>query len=435
MNDRVEILVAEDSRTQAEQLRYLLEEHGYGVRVAGDGRVALAAVRERRPTLVISDIVMPQMDGYEMCKRLKSDDGLRDIPVILLTSLSDPEDIIRGLEAGADCYCTKPYDEEHLLSRIDFLLANPIRPGRREAEEGIEVVFAGNRHVVTSGRQEILNLLLSTYESAVRQNRQLIETQRELEILNEELENRVAERTRELAQRAEELARSSAELERLAYITAHDLQEPLRSVASFTQLLARRYQGKFDQEADRFISRSVAGVERMKQLLGSLLAYLQVSSRDQTLTPVRCAELLDRVLDGLKITLQESGAVVTHDPLPTVRADAAQLTQILQNLIENAIKFRGDRPPEIHLSAERQDSGWIFAVRDKGIGLEARYAGRIFDLFERLHARGEYEGTGMGLAICKKIAENHGGRIWVESEPGKGSTFFFTIPDRGDTTT
>ena len=430
MDDRVEILIAEDSRTQAEQLRYLLEEHGYGVRVAGNGREALAAVRERKPTLVVSDIVMPEMDGYGLCRAIKEDERIGDVPVILLTSLSDPEDIVLGLEARADCYCTKPYDEEHLLSRIDFLLANPLRPGRESAGEEVEILFAGKRHVISSGRQETLTLLLSTYESAVHQNRELVRTQAELRTLNEDLEERVEARTRELAQHAEELARSRAELERLTYVTAHDLQEPLRSVASFTQLLARRYQGRLDAEADRFMARTVEGVGRMKSLLGSLLAYLQVDSREPVLEPTRCADLVGGTLEELKGSIEESGAEVTHDDLPTVRADATQLGQVLQNLIGNAVKFRGEGPPEIHIGAERDDGAWRFSVRDNGIGIEAQYRERIFAIFRRLHTSRDYEGTGVGLAVCRKIVERHGGRIWVESEPGEGSTFYFTVPDR-----
>jgi len=198
MKHSVEILIVEDSLTQAEKLKFLLEENGYAVSMAGNGKDALAAMKERRPALVVSDILMPVMDGYALCRTIKGDKALRDVPVILLTTLSDPEDIIRGLEVGANGYCTKPYDGDLLLSRIDFLLANPVQQRSEAAEERLEVTVAGNHHVVTSSRREILDLLLSTYESAVRQNRELVETQLELRKLNEELEDRVEVRTRDL---------------------------------------------------------------------------------------------------------------------------------------------------------------------------------------------------------------------------------------------
>ena len=198
MKNSTEILIVEDSPTQAEQLRFLLEEQGYGIRVAGNGWEALAAMKKRRPDMVVSDIIMPEMDGYGLCRAVKEDAAFTDIPVILLTTLSDPGDIIRGLEAQADCYCTKPYDEEHLLSRIEFHLAHPPPPPGTDTTEGLEITVDGHSHVISSTRFQVLCLLLSTYGSAVRQNRKLIETQLELRELNEELEERVEERTREL---------------------------------------------------------------------------------------------------------------------------------------------------------------------------------------------------------------------------------------------
>ena len=231
-----------------------------------------------------------------------------------------------------------------------------------------------------------------------------------------------------LARQADELRRSNAELEQFAYVASHDLQEPLRMVASYAKLLANRYQGRLDADADEFIAYMVDGATRMQQLINSLLTYSRIGSRGQEYAPVSCEAVLDQVLGDLAVSVEESGAGVTRDPLPTIMADATQLTQLFQNLISNSVRFRGQQPPKIHISAARRTGDWLFSVRDNGIGIEPQYFDRIFVIFQRLHTRAEYPGTGIGLAVCKKIVERHGGRIWVESQAGQGSTFFFTLP-------
>jgi signal transduction histidine kinase/CHASE3 domain sensor protein len=250
-------------------------------------------------------------------------------------------------------------------------------------------------------------------------------------------ERRAAQR--ELEERARELARSNADLEQFAYVASHDLQEPLRAVVSYLQLLERRYGDQLDERAERYIGYAVDGGRRMQTLITDLLTFSRVSRRDVTMEPVDLESVLERVEASLQVAIEESGATVTHDPLPTVAGDSTQLTQLFQNLVGNAIKFRGEAPPEIHVSAERgaepgaerQDGAWRFSVRDNGIGIAPEYHERVFILFQRLHARDEYGGTGIGLAVCKKIVERRGGTIWVDATPGGGSTIRFTIPDAG----
>lgn len=253
--------------------------------------------------------------------------------------------------------------------------------------------------------------------------------ERQIRALNRDLEAKVASRTAELAERARELERSNTELQQFAYVASHDLQEPLRTISSFTQLLAKRYREKLDAKAREFIDFAVEGCKRMQAQINDLLAFSRVGTQGKPLLPVSCDAELDRVLKGLRMAIEESKAAITRDPLPLVLADEVQLCQLFQNLIGNAMKFRGAKVPRIHVSAELDPVGWKISVRDNGIGIAPEHKDRIFVIFQRLHTKAEYPGTGIGLAICKKIAERHHGRIWFEAAPGGGTTFYFTMQD------
>ncbi|HRB81150.1 MAG TPA: ATP-binding protein [Nitrospira sp.] len=241
--------------------------------------------------------------------------------------------------------------------------------------------------------------------------------------------NDLVEARQKLEESVAELGRSNADLQQFAYVASHDLQEPLRMVSSYTQLIARRYKGKLDADADEFIAFAVDGANRMQRLIQDLLAYSRVNTTGRQFEPTAMETVLKAALSNLTNAVKESQAVITHDPLPAVMGDDKQLAQLFQNLLSNAIKFSGAQPPRIHISAKQADGEWLFSVRDHGIGLDPQYADRIFVIFQRLHTRAEYPGTGIGLAICKKIVERHGGRIWVESQLGKGTTFYFTMRD------
>lgn len=233
---------------------------------------------------------------------------------------------------------------------------------------------------------------------------------------------------RELTRRATELQRLNEELQQFAYIVSHDLKEPLRNITQLVTFLAEDYQDQLDAQAHAYITRTTVAAQRLHQMLNDLLAYTRVGGREFAFDSADCEALLTRVLEDLRVTIAERDATITHDPLPTVRGNGIHLGQVFQNLLSNALKFCGKESPCIHVSAQRDGTHWRFGVRDNGIGIDSRQATRIFQVFQRLHTRSEYPGTGIGLAICKKIIEQHDGRIWVESEVGKGATFFFTLP-------
>jgi len=292
--------------------------------------------------------------------------------------------------------------------------------------------------------EEVQRALVNILDDAALETVRLADTQRAMLNLLEDFDaekgkveeaRALAEATgHELSKQAEELARSNQDLQQFAYVASHDLQEPLRIVASFTQLLGQRYKGKLDAEADEFIAFAVDGASRMQSMINDLLQFARLGGKGKSLTPVDCRLVLDQVLANLKAALTESDAHVTSDPLPTLTANETELTQLLQNLISNAIKFRSDKPCLVHVSARRGEADWVFSVRDNGIGIAPAHQDRIFVIFQRLNPRERYSGTGIGLAICKKIVERQGGRLWVESGAGAGSTFSFTIPQTGNAT-
>jgi signal transduction histidine kinase len=276
----------------------------------------------------------------------------------------------------------------------------------------------------TSAAGELYELSRSFDEMAATLEQRSAERDKaesDLRKLNDDLEQRVADRTADLQ-------RSNEELEQFAYVVSHDLQEPLRMVTQYLQLLERRYPDKLDQNARDFIGFAKDGAERMQALIKALLEYSRVGTRPKQFGPVEAEKAFQDALDNLTVMVQENDARVTHDPLPSVQGDQVQLTQLFQNLIGNAIKFRNPEAPAVHVGAARQNGQWQFHVRDNGIGIASKDFDRIFVVFQRLHTRNRYTGTGIGLAACKKIVDRHGGKIWVESQPGSGATFYFTLP-------
>lgn len=379
---RPTILIVDDTPVNVAVLAEHLVSNGFSVMVAQDGEEGIERAQFAPPDLILLDVMMPGMGGFETCRQLKSHEATKDIPVIFMTALSGIGDKITGYQVGGVDYVTKPFHTEEVLARIKTHLS--LQTMRRQLVEQ-------NRQL----QQEI----------AVRQKAEVV-----------------------LAQRSQELARSNAELEQMAYVASHDLQEPLRMVVSYLQLLEQRYGGQLDADAHEFMGFAVDGAKRMQALIDDLLSYSRVGTKAKPLQPTDCDAVMKTALQSLRMAIEESGAQFQCVALPMVLGDAAQLTQLFQNLLANAIKFRGEQAPRIEVRVEPQDGFWRFEVQDNGIGIAPEYFERIFVMFQRLHNRSKYPGTGIGLAICKKIVERHGGRIWVESALGQGSVFKFTLP-------
>jgi signal transduction histidine kinase len=294
--------------------------------------------------------------------------------------------------------------------RLPFLIVHPLTAH--------DVHFGFILMEIVPGRQMIYN----AYEELLEQVG--------LALHRALLQQQIRQSNQQLQQRAAELAEANTQLEQFAYVASHDLQEPLRMVTSYLQLVEKRYKDRLDADANEFIGYAVDGAARMKRMINDLLAYSRVSTRSRPLELTSCEDLLIQTLSNLEVAIMESSALITHDPLPTVKADSTQLMAVFQNLIGNAIKFHAEKQPRIHVSAERQGKEWLFCVQDNGIGIAPEQTERVFAIFSRLHPAGKYPGSGIGLAICKKVVERHGGRIWFDSQPGEGTTFFFTIPAR-----
>jgi PAS domain S-box-containing protein len=250
-----------------------------------------------------------------------------------------------------------------------------------------------------------------------------------LQKVRDELEMRVGERTKELAAANQVLERSNLELKQFAYIASHDLQSPLRSISGFVQLLKLEYENKLDEQAHDWIRRTVLSIAQMQTLIRDLLSYSRVDTRSRPFAQIQFVDIVNDSMALLDSSIHDSGGEVTFGRLPAIRGDRSQLVQLIQNLISNGLTYRGDHPPHIHVAAERDGKEWIFSVRDNGIGIATKHHEQIFEIFKRLHDQTDYPGTGIGLAVCRRVVDRHGGRIWVKSEPGHGSTFYFTIPE------
>jgi signal transduction histidine kinase len=388
----VNILLVDDQPANLVALEAMLADLGRNLVRADSGEEALRQLLKADFAVVLLDVRMPGLGGFETARLMRGREKSRYTPIIFLTAYEDSHPA-EAYSLGAVDYLTKPLVPAILRAKVTAFVE----------------LFRKTERLREMERREVERRLAE-------------ERVREVRALNEDLERRVRERT-------VELERSNAELEQFAYVASHDLKEPLRKVRVYLELLERRCQ-QLDEGSRQLIAYAVEASTRMQNLIHDLLTYARLGSRARPFERVDCSAAFDEALANLEAAIQESGALVTRGPLPTVLGDGSQLVQLFQNLVANAIKFRAGKPV-VHVEADPHEGGWRFAVRDNGIGIDPRYADRLFVLFQRLHTREQYPGTGIGLALCKKIVERHGGRIGVESELGKGATFWFTLPAAG----
>lgn len=437
------ILIVEDSPTQAFKLRRFLQESGFLVAVAKHGLEGLEMAKSLHPRLVLSDVSMPHMDGFEMCRTLKQDPQMQTTPVMLLTALTNPEEILEGLSAGADNYLTKPWDGAFLLERIREILAVD-QSSPDKLEDAMQITFAERSYTITSSRRQVLDLLMTTYQKAVKQNKELLDNHLELkmlnsrmvdqaarlEIANQSLQVEIAERAKiETAQTQtlQALGEANLELNDFAYIIAHDLKAPFRAVGSLTSWLLSDYAEQLQPEGQELVRLLHGRADRLNSLIEALLQYVRVSRVNETLQAVDLNPLVTTLIRSLQPPKEME--VVLETKLPTIQFEPKRATQLFHSLIDNAVRFM-DKPLGIVRIALDADEGqfWQFCVKDNGPGIDAAHFEKIFGVFQTLQARDHVETSGMGLALARKIVSKFGGRIWVQSTVGEGSTFYFTLP-------
>ncbi|MBJ7311142.1 hybrid sensor histidine kinase/response regulator [Rugamonas sp. CCM 8940] len=440
--DEIEILIVEDSPTQAERLRRLIQSMRYGARVAGNGRLALEAIRARKPHLVLSDIVMPEMDGYELCRAIKADAGLRDIPVILVTSLNDPKDIIRGIECGADNFIRKPYAEEYLLNRIGHMLMNQKLRRGQNMEVGIALVLGEQKHFINAERQQILDLLISTYEQAVQVNSELQARERQVIELNMRLAHHAGELetiNREIALKNLELAEASRMKSAFIANMSHELRTPLNAIIGFTGALLMKLPGPLTGEQDKQLNTIRTSARHLLSLINDILDVARIEAGKVTLLvePVQCQEMVAAVVDSLRPLAAQKGLALEVELAAqaiTVDTDRRALTQILINLANNAIKFTERGAVRLSLSQRRDDGQLLteFAVTDSGAGIREEDQAKLFQAFSQLDSTStrHVEGAGLGLYLCQNLANLIGGTLFFRSDFGHGSTFTLTLKSR-----
>jgi signal transduction histidine kinase/HPt (histidine-containing phosphotransfer) domain-containing protein len=447
--EAIEILIAEDSATQALSLQHLLEKQGYRATVCENGRLALAAAMQRTPTLVISDVVMPEMDGYALCAAFKSSPDLKEIPFLLVTTLNDPGDVLRGLEAGADSFILKPYDDPFLLNRVNFVLLHRRLRQTDRAGMGVEISFRGNSHFITSDRLQILNLLLSTYEAAIQRNGELRRSEEELREANNALSAANARLEEEIRQRQAmalllAAAKQQAEAANEAKSTflaamSHEIRTPMNGIVGMVDVLAHSPLSENQADAVRTVQESALA---LLQLIDDLLDFSKIEAGKLELerTPTSLSDTTEGVCDTLVALADRKGVdlfVFVSPEAPTrVLADPVRLRQILYNLIGNAIKFSGGRPDkrgrvDVRVEVDREQPLQIaFTVTDNGIGISTEAHAHLFESFRQaeVSTTRRFGGSGLGLAICKRLVDLMQGRILVDSTPGVGTTFTVQLP-------
>ena len=414
---RSRVLAVADSSTFLEFLDESFKEDGIQIDKTASGSEALEKIKKKQYDCVLVDLVMPDIDGIQICQKILEMGRFVGEPlvVLMLSDYENKDDMIRALEAGADDIVGKSTDISIIKARMIALL-------RRK------FILEDNQRIFEELKRKELEVERSLIEKAAAETKAVL-AERLLKTV-EQLEEEIDERKRmeqKIKNYSRELERSNKELEAFAYVASHDLQEPLRAISSYLQLVEKRYRDKLDETGKDFIKRAVNGAHRMQEMIHDLLIYSRISTCGKPFASHSVEAILQQAMANLSAAVERRKAVITYDPLPELTCDDSQVLRLFQNLISNAIKFCENSPPAIHISARQQKSEWLFSIKDNGIGIEPAHQETIFKIFHRLHGKGKYPGTGIGLAICQKIVERHGGKIGVESEPGSGSTFFFTF--------
>ncbi|AFY85246.1 response regulator [Oscillatoria acuminata] len=397
-----DILIVDDEPNNLRLLSNLLKKQGYKVRAVLSGEMALSAAKSTPPDLILLDIMMPDMDGYQVCHQLKNDSETCQIPVIFVSAKDQGFDKVKAFAVGGVDYITKPFQVEEVFARMEcHLKLNYLQMKLEEQNYQLQAEIC-QRNAAEKALKE--------------QNEQL----------NREIKRRQI--TEIALQRAnQELARSNADLEQFAGIASHDLRSPLATINGYAQLLQMCGKEQLDDKCNEFLEQILKLCNRTNLLIGELLSYARLNQVQESCQLLPSDRLVQQALEHLGMEIYQNKAQVTYDPLPEIIATESQFLQLFQNLIGNAIKYRGEESPRIHLSAVLQDNCYLFSIQDNGIGIEEQYSEHIFQIFKRLHAQ-DYPGTGIGLATCRKIVERHGGSIWIKSEVGQGSIFYFTVP-------
>ncbi|WP_374583404.1 hybrid sensor histidine kinase/response regulator [Pseudoduganella sp.] len=441
--DELEVLIVEDSPTQAERLRRLIQSTGYRARVAANGKLALDEINQRKPHLVLSDIVMPEMNGYELCRAIKANPELRDIPVILVTSLTDPKDIIRGIECGADNFIRKPYAEDYLLNRIGQMLVNQKLRKNANMEVGIALYLGDQKHFINAERQQILDLLISTYEQAVQVNSELQARERQVIELNMRLAHHAGELetiNREIALKNLELAEASRMKSAFIANMSHELRTPLNAIIGFTGALLMKLPGPLTDEQDRQLNTIRSSARHLLSLINDILDVAKIEAGKVTLSleAVHCQQLMGEVADTLRPLAAQKGLQVFME-LPEqpiiLQTDRRALAQILINLANNAIKFTEKGMVKLTLSEHQDDQGQQiteFNVIDSGSGIKEEDQAKLFQAFSQLDSTStrHAEGAGLGLYLSQNLANLLGGSLFFSSDFGKGSTFTLALKCR-----
>jgi len=400
MDERHRILIVDDREANLVALEKVLEGTGAKIVHATSGNAALTATLHHTFALAILDVQMPGMNGFELAELLRGDKKTRHLPIIFLTAaLHEDCHVFRGYESGGVDYLVKPVDPAVLLGKVRIFLT-----------------LASQRAELVRHRERLEELVQARTA--------------ELEKKNRALEEEVARRGRlekDLRCRTEELLRANEDLGQFVHIASHDLQEPIRTVIHSTQRLEELHPEHLDEESRTSIANAVRGAERIHSQINDFLEFSRIDQSPRAFGPTACQEVVDQVLEERSREISAGPAAIEVGTLPVLEADSRQLARLFRELMDNALKFRGEAPPKIEITAEPEGPAWTFRVRDNGIGIDARFHDRIFRVFQRLHGRDRYGGNGIGLALARKIVERHGGKIRVESEPGKGTTVVFTL--------